>query len=154
MIPARGRILVRPADAAESYAGSSLIIPSEARERLTAHQVEVIAVGAFAECDPERSKAERKCERRHELFTNHERTCQPIYVEGSPHGLCDELHDCANRRGVMRVHPHNITVGSWLLVRPRSTIPGPSPERAEYFVHQDDVLGIFHNEISNATNSD
>lgn len=40
------------------------------------------------------------------------------------------------------VHPCAVRVGAWLLVRPRSFIAGPEPERKEWFVHQDDVLAI------------
>lgn len=133
VIPERGRLLVRPVDAAESFAGSRLVIPVEARERLTAHQVEVIAVGAFAECDPARSRAERKCERAHERELC--AICSE-YPLGFGRGVC-----CGAGR---RVHPHPIVAGAWLLVRPRSTLAGPLPERAEFFIHQDDVLGIFN----------
>jgi len=144
LTPARGLLLVRPVDVAETLSGGRIIVPSDARERLTANQCEVLAVGAFAECDPTRSTAERKCEREHVLFTRHAKTCQPIYVEGSAHGICDEYHDCSNTVGVERVHYHRIRVGDWLLCAPRSFLAGPDPERAEYFVHQDAVLGIFH----------
>lgn len=124
--PARGRLLVRPVETAETF-GGRIIVPHETRERITANQVEVIAVGAFAECDPTRSKAERKCEHEHDYEIN------------------GELHHKAARMvGDRRVHAHAITAGSWCLVRPRSCIAGPDPERAEYFVHQDDVLGIFN----------
>ena len=127
LIPARGMLLVRPVRTADTFAGGRIIVPDEAREKLAANQVEVVAVGAFAECDPARSRAERKCEREHTFVSR-------SYGDRGP---------------LVRVHAHPIRVGAWLLVRPRSTIAGPDPERTEYFVHQDDVLGIFHDEISN-----
>ena len=44
------------------------------------------------------------------------------------------------------VHPCPVRIGDWLLVRPRSYVAGPEPERTEWFVHQDDVLAILSEE--------
>lgn len=121
VIPARGLLLVTPVDAAERFAGGSIIVPVDVRERLTANQYEVLAVGAFAACDDE------ECERLH---------------------YHDEYID--NPLVFVRIHPHPVRVGDWILVAPRSAIDGPDSERAERFVHQDSVLGIFNAESNNA----
>lgn len=119
--PARGRLLVRPVETAESLPGGRIVLAADTRERLTQNQVEVVAVGEFALCDAEHSpnwarRAVRKCTRPH------------LTLNG------------------LRMHAHGVRAGDWVLVRPRSTIAGPTPERADWFVHQDDVLGIFHTE--------
>jgi hypothetical protein len=116
MVPARGVLLVRPIETAETMPGGRILLTADHRATLTAQQCEVVAVGAFAECNPQRGKAERKCAR--------------------PHAEVDGR----------RVHPHDITPGAWLLVAPRSYVAGPDPERPERFVHQDAVWGIFNEE--------
>lgn len=50
---------VRPVETAEALPGSRILLTAEARQRMTAHQCEVIAVGAFAVCEDE------DCERQH-----------------------------------------------------------------------------------------
>ena len=117
VIPSRGLLLVRPVETDETLPGAKLILLSETRERMTANQCEVIAVGAPAECDPTRSRAERKCEREHALEADYPRR-------------------------ILRVHPCPINVGDWLLVRARAYIDSPYPERKEWFLHQDDALAI------------
>lgn len=112
--PARGLLLVRPIDTVETLPGGKIILTAEHRERLTAHQAEVIAVGAFALCDPQRSRAERKCQRPH------------IMLEG------------------LRLHAHSVRAGDWVLCKPRSYVAGPDPLDSARFVHQDAVLGIFN----------
>lgn len=107
--PARGVLLVRPVDTAETLPGARIILIAESRERLTANQCEVIAVGAFATCDDDDD-----CDR--------------------PHAVIDGT----------RCHTHPVRSGDWLLCAPRSFIDGPDPERKEWFVHQDAVLGIFN----------
>lgn len=126
MTPARGLLLVRPVETDETMPGGVIALIAETRERMTANQCEVIAVGAFAECDPARSRAERKCDRLH-VFD----PCVSCTGCASP---CPEAR---------RVHAHPIQPSDWLLVRPRSYIAGPTPERKEWFVHQDAVLAIF-----------
>ena len=113
MIPSRGLLRVRPVDTAERLPGSFIILTADARERMTAHQCEVLAVGAFAVCDDE------DCARRHTL------------VDGA------------------NLHTHPCVAGDWLLCTPRSFIDGPEPERKEWFVHQDAVLGIFNSTETN-----
>ena len=125
MRPARGRLLVRPVEVEETRAGGRVILIADTRERMTLGQCEVVAVGALAECDPERSRAERKCERLHHYETSPERI------------------------GV-RVHPCEISRGDWLLVRPRAFIDSPNPEKKEWFVHQDDVIAILGREPNDA----
>lgn len=117
MKPSRGLLLVRPVETDEVKCGGVIILTADTRERITLGQCEVMAVGAPAECDPARSRAERKCERWH-------------WMETSP-----------ERIGV-RVHRCDVRPGDWLLVRPRAFIDGPEPERKEWFVHQDDVMAI------------
>lgn len=125
MIPRRGLLLVKPVETEETNSGGRIVLIADTRERMTANQCEVIAVGAPAECDPERSRAERKCERTHEY-----EDCQTCRTQGD---------GCA---AVTRIHPSPARVGDWLLVRPRSYIDSPHPERKEWFVHQDDVIAI------------
>lgn len=117
MIVARGLLLVRPPETDETLPGGLIALVAETRERMTASQCEVIAVGAPEACDPSSSRAARKCER---------------------------IHGVANapNYSLMRVHLCPVAVGDWLLVRPRSFILGPSPERKEWFVAQDAVIAI------------
>ena len=124
MRPARGRLLVRPVEVEETRAGGRVILIADTRERMTLGQCEVVAVGALAECDPERSRAERKCERAHAWLCDRNDT---------------EMYGCCE---TVRIHLHDFRVGDWLLVRPRAFIDSPNPERREWFVHQDDVIAI------------
>jgi hypothetical protein len=127
MIPSRGLLLVKPVETEEAL--GSIILIADTRERMTLGQCEVIAVGAPAECDPTRSRAERKCDRTH---TMHTPACD---------GGCDWMSEkgvCSTRR----THLFPVRVGDWLLVRPRAFIDSPHPERKEWFVHQDDVIAI------------
>lgn len=128
MTPQRGLLLVRPVETEETNPGGLVILTPDARERMSANQCEVIAVGAFAECDPMRSGAERKCTRTHS------------YVDICG-GCCD-----SKCHGSRRIHPHPIRPGDWLLVRPRSYIDGPNPELKQWFIHQDNVLAILSTE--------
>lgn len=107
MIPARGLLLVRPVETNDTRLDGRVLLIAETRERMTANQCEVIAVGRPALCDDE------DCERAH-------------------------FDECEG----IRVHLHRVRVGDWLVVRPRSFVAGPEPERAEWFVHQDDVMAI------------
>ena len=113
----RGLSLVKPVETDETRTGGAIILVADTRERMTLGQCEVVAVGAPAECDPARSRAERKCERFHWMETSPERTN-------------------------VRVHRCDVRVGDWLLVRPRAFVDGPHPERKEWFVRQDDVMAI------------
>lgn len=114
MRPARGLLLVRPVETDDVQRG--IVLLSDTRERMTQAQCEVIAVGELALCEDE------ECERPHAWDTHGPDSRKPW----------DRVHDCPVR------------VGAWLLVRPRSFIDGPVPERAEWFVHQDDVLAILN----------
>lgn len=131
--PARGVLLVRPIETAETMPGGRILLTADHRAALTAQQCEVVAVGAFAACDQQRSRAERKCARPHALDN----------CDGCP---ANPGTDNANRTDCCgrRVHPHDIHVGDWLLVAPRTYIAGPDPERPERFLHQDNVWGIFN----------
>ena len=51
MRPARGLVLVRPIEAAETYAGGTIVVPENARQRLTIHQCECVVVGDHERCD-------------------------------------------------------------------------------------------------------
>lgn len=124
MKPARGVILVRPVESEETRAGGVIILTADTRERMTLGQCEVVAVGEAAECDPARSRAERRCERMH--FTER--------VERDGLGYPLRTHGC------------DVRIGDWLLVRPRAFIDGPEPEKKEWFVHQDDVVAILGRE--------
>jgi co-chaperonin GroES (HSP10) len=116
MRPARGLLLVRPVETDDLQRG--IVLLSDTRERMTQAQCEVIAVGEPAICEDE------ECEREHvfaSVFRN-DGVFEKPWVE----------------------HPCPVRIGDWLLVRPRSFIDGPTPERAEWFVHQDDVLAILN----------
>ena len=138
MIPARGLLLVRPVDVTETLAGGRVILVADTRERMAANQYEVVAVGAFAVCLPERSRAERKCTRPHVIEACG--GCEDVVECGAG------MHWCADRR---RVHAHSIRVGDWILTAPRVSIAGPDPESSACFVHQDSVWGIFHDGAGN-----
>ena len=129
--PARALLLVRPVESADAFAGSRLVIPDTVRERLTAHQVECIAVGAPEVCDDE------DCERDHFTYMI---TGFPSLGGGPP----------PEPSYVERTHPCNVRPGDWLLVRPRSALAGPEPERDEWFMRQDDVLAILREDTDNA----
>lgn len=120
--PSRGLLLVKPVETEERL--GSIILIADTRERMTLGQCEVIVAGAPAECDPTRSRAERKCERRHAM------DCR----EHQRHPF-----ECT---GAVRVHAHDFRPGDWLLVRPRAFVDSPHPEKKEWFVHQDDVIAI------------
>ena len=120
MHPARGMILVRPVETDDLQRG--IVWLAESRERLTQLQCEVIAVGEPALCEDE------ECERAHHLFPIAEYDARRWALLGR----------------MPRVHPCAVRAGAWLLVRPRSFIEGPTPERKEWFVHQDDVLAILN----------
>ena len=139
MKPSRGLLLVKPVETFETRAGGVIILTADTRERITAGQCEVVAVGAPAECDPTRSRAERKCERRHEI----------VHDMDGKQGGCMEPHGYIPGRCV-RFHPHDFRAGDWLLVRPRAFVDGPEPEKKEWFVHQDDVIAILERGNSNA----
>ena len=112
--PARGLLLVRPVDTAEHLPGGRIVLTADTREKLTANQVEVVAVGAFALCDPAASRETRKCQRSHVVLAG------------------------------LRLHAHPVRAGDWVVIAPRTTIEGPDPEHKEWYVHQDSVLGIFN----------
>jgi len=57
--PARGKVLVKRIETAESLPGGRIFLTPKTREDLTAQQVEVVAIGAPAYCDSE------DCERPH-----------------------------------------------------------------------------------------
>lgn len=121
MRPARGLLLVRPVETDDVQRG--IILLSDTRERMTQAQCEVVAVGEPAVCEDE------ECERPHAAVTWED--CRMTLGQRLTHGW-----------DAPRVHPCVITAGAWLLVRPRSFIASPEPERSEWFVHQDDVLAI------------
>lgn len=53
MIPARGMVLVKPIETAESLPGGKILLTERTRQDLTSHQMEVLAVGEPAFCiDP------------------------------------------------------------------------------------------------------
>jgi hypothetical protein len=114
--PARGLLLVRPVETDETLPGGRILLTHDARERMTANQCEVLAVGNRPLCD-ERDADNEDCMRAHEWEDAH-----------------------------TRVHPCKVHVGDWLLVTPRSFVAGPEPERLEWYVHQDAVLAILSEE--------
>ena len=130
MKPSRGNLLVKPVETDETRAGGIIILTADTRERMTLGQCEVVAVGAPAECDPARSRTERKCEREHD-YDDDNCACESDL----------EVLECKTPCP-RRVHVCNVRPGDWLLVRPRAFVDGPEPERKEWFVHQDDVIAI------------
>jgi hypothetical protein len=146
-------LLVRPIDVAETMPGGKVLLIADHRQKLTADQFEVIAVGAFAECDPQRSRTERKCERPHE-WESIDAPCPncgkdeawkcsapPICIPCGHHVTTEEFKAFSRR-----VHAHPVRAGDWILCAPRSTIAGPDPEGSARFVHQDSVWAIFNEE--------
>lgn len=117
LTPQRGLLLVRPVDTDETLPGSHIILTANTRDAIAAHQCEVLAVGEPAECDPTRSRAERRCERTHHMWVTAD--------------------------GEYRSHGAMVDVGDWILIRPRSALDSPHPEQKQWFVHQDAVLAIF-----------
>jgi hypothetical protein len=117
--PARGWLLVRPIETAETMPGGLVLLTSATRESLVAWQCEAIAVGPQAICEDE------DCDRLHD-------DC--VVAGNDDEWLTRREHPCAAR------------AGDWLLVRPRSYIATDQPERAEWFVGQDNVLAILREE--------
>lgn len=77
MIPARGKLFVKPIETPETLPGGHILLTQTTREGLTAQQAEVVAIGAGSVCDLE------GCERPHTTFTHdaarqlvHERNIQ------------------------------------------------------------------------------
>lgn len=58
MIPAPGRILVKPIETAETLNGGRILLTENVREHWTLGQAEVIAVGAAAVCEDEDCECE------------------------------------------------------------------------------------------------
>ena len=133
MIPARGLLLVAPIETDERMPGGRILLVADTRERMTANQCEVIAVGAPAECDPTRSRAERKCERLHDVTHD---------MDGKQGG-CFDINGLMPGR-CMRFHPCPVRVGDWIVVRPRAYVASDIEKR--WFVKQDDVLAILNEE--------
>lgn len=97
--PAPGLALIRRIQTAETYAGSAIIIPEQARDKVSAEQFEVVSVGVPEPCDDE------DCERAH-------RTVEPFVDGCSP-----EV-----------VHPCDLEPGDWVLCRKRSWMATPDPD--------------------------
>lgn len=76
MIPARGKVLLRPVETSELLPGGRILLTERTRQDLTSHQMEVLAIGASAYCiNPD-------CERCNQL------TGKAIYPEAFTH-QCD-----------------------------------------------------------------
>ena len=71
--PSRGLLLVTPVDATDTLPGGRILVPDAAKQRMTAWQCEVIAVGAAEACDDE------ECERQHLHDGEHTHGC-PVEV--------------------------------------------------------------------------
>lgn len=64
MNAARGKVLVRPVETAETIAGGRIIIPEAVREKFAGHQMLVVDVGQPTACDDE------DCDRPHDGDTH------------------------------------------------------------------------------------
>lgn len=135
MQPSRGLLLVKPIESAERLPGSLILLTADTRERMTAHQAEVVAVGAFAACEDE------DCEREHAADNS---TFVCTNCGSTRHASSMDCALCGvGPTKPLRVHPHTIRVGDWILHAPRASIGGPDPEDSSRFVHQDAVWMIF-----------
>lgn len=59
MNPARGMVLVKPIETAESLPDGKILLTERTRQDLTSHQMEVLTVGEYAMCE------DTDCERPH-----------------------------------------------------------------------------------------
>ena len=132
MTPGRGRCLVRKVETAESYTGAKIILPDVVREKLAAHQVEILAVGA-----PEICEFPNECERNLTHIGmaspdwSMERIWNRVTGDGDPDVQdipCDWYH------------PFDGEPGDWALVAPRSLVETDTLDR--FLVRQDDFLAI------------
>lgn len=113
--PAPGLAFVRKIETQDRYAGGSILIPEQARDRVSASQWEIVACGAPEICTDE------DCERFHYDL-----------IAADPGEKAVEI----------RWHePYNLQEGDWVLVRKRA--PSVTPEPDLFVVKQSDVLGKF-----------
>lgn len=113
MKPARGLVLVKPVEADDHLPGGVILIPQPIVDRMTLHQVEVVAVGPPSICE-----TPRKCERRHEWN-------------------CKARGSVAFHAVDARLKP-----GAWVYLRPRSLVDASQDARL-YFVRHEDCLAVF-----------
>jgi hypothetical protein len=117
MIPAPGRVLLRPIET-ESSIGRIQLLDST-RENMTPNQYEVVAVGPRGRCvDPD------ECDRPHHCFDLAE------YDASIP-----PLGGYANT-----YHPTDCAVNDWVLVRHRAV--APTDDDNLFIAWQDDILAI------------
>lgn len=96
--PAPGLAFVRKIQTAETYGGSAIIVPEQARDKVSESQWEIASVGDLEECKDE------ECPRPH-----------------------DPTGDFLNGP-VQMWHPCDLAPGDWVLCRKRSVVPSPQPE--------------------------
>lgn len=114
MIPAPGRVLLRPIETEESMGRIALL--DSTRENMTPNQYEVVSVGFPAICD------DADCERRHvtvcSWWNAHPESPNPRHV----------------------AHPSTATTGDWVLVRHRAV--APTEDDHLVIAWQDDIMAI------------
>lgn len=122
--PAPGLAFVRRVTTEENYRGSGIVIPEQARDKLSEMQWEIVACGAPEPCDDE------DCERYHECEVATWEICsrEPFKDKG-----LDILR--------IRFHRCDLAPGDWVLLRKRSAVESPEPEL--WIVRQDAVIGRF-----------
>ena len=85
--PARGRAFIRHIETAESYAGSPIVIPAQARDKVARQQFVVVSVGDYEFCEdsdecprPHTKKGEHK----HRLMQGDWVLCRNRAWSGTP----------------------------------------------------------------------
>jgi hypothetical protein len=114
--PARGIVVLKPIETAETLGQGRIILTPSTREALTTHQMEVVSVGKLPYCE------DVECDRRHVV----EHPGFPI----DNHWL----------KTAPRNHPCDAKPGDWVLVRHRSLTE--THQDGLYCCHQDDVLAV------------
>lgn len=120
--PAPGLAFVRKIETAERYAGSQIVIPEQARDKIAASQWEIVACGGPELCMDE------DCTRIHIYSQTVEH--QGVWVTPAGKVLEEKAW-----------HPVDIVPGDWVLVKKRAPMPTPDPEL--YVIRQADALGRF-----------
>ena len=115
MRPNRGFVLVAPVETTETLGGGKIVLPQSVREGMSSYQCEVLAIGAPEICE------DKKCERPHWDTYSH----TPL---GLPHS-----HSI----------PPELTVGAWVLVKPRCFVDASHPTETQYFVHINNIEAVF-----------
>lgn len=124
--PAPGLAFVRKIQTAETYGGSAIIVPEQARDKVSAEQWEIVSVGAPEPCDDE------DCARKHLYIMSNGSW---IYIAPMSNVRFETEKEPEKR------HPCDLVPGEWVLVRKRAPVPSPEPDL--WIIRQDDCIGRF-----------